>query len=332
MNQKEEIEFKKFIEELHNIAIANKDKEKPEVVNVHDLIIAYYVVSHMVINDEGDALLFLLSLNLINAFIKQPEAGSLPFLKYHFKNIIFELLDSMKKKDFPNMKVNYIAKELNNNNLILFTIYDMQFCYHSVPKIMEEKIDGKYKSNAVFAGIRNKNCINELYSKVLKNKLKYNNLSIHNKPLLERAYSLADDYLNGKISISKVKKICRLPEYCYQKIEKPKNINKPKPSNNSPKKQTMSYILQSRWGEFYRLALDKIETEEAKGKLCTISMTLKQNEEDLNTAIELIKSRNYIPTDKIGLSNFIIVKDEDDKNRLISKLKHPYNGQFIKLR
>ncbi|MCQ2794795.1 MAG: hypothetical protein MJ214_01125 [Bacilli bacterium] len=329
MNEKENMQFKKFVEELHKLAIANKDKEVPDVVSNRDALIAYYIVSHIDIIDEGDALLFLIANNLINTYIKQPEA--LTCFKYVFKNSLFIILNNLKKRDFPNIKVNYIAKELNNNNLILFTIYDMQFSYHSIPKRMEWCITDKYKSDTVFAGVRNKNCINELFARVLKNKIKYNNITIRKKPLLKNAYDLADDYLSGKLKNKDIKYICRLPDYCYTEHQDQLGI-KVNQINQSSRKSGISYILQSKWGEFYRSALDKLDLEESKGKLCTISATLKQNEADLNAAIDIIKKNNYVPVDKITPSSFIIVKDEEDKDRLISKLKHPYNGEFIKLK
>ena len=87
--------------------------------------------------------------------------------------------------------------------------------------------------------------------------------------------------------------------------------------------------LQVKWGNFYRSYLPLLEKEESIGRICTISSLFKTNETLLNKVIEYIKENDLVAHDRISGSDIIIVVDEKDKERILSLLKHPFNGQFI---
>ena len=72
-----------------------------------------------------------------------------------------------------------------------------------------------------------------------------------------------------------------------------------------------------------------LEKEESIGRICTISSLFKTNETLLNKVIEYIKENDLVAHDRISGSDIIIVVDEEDKERILSLLKYPFNGQFI---
>lgn len=87
--------------------------------------------------------------------------------------------------------------------------------------------------------------------------------------------------------------------------------------------------LQVKWGDFYRSYLPLLEKEDSIGRICTISSLFKTNETLLNKVIEYIKENDLVAHDRISGSDIIIVVDEEDKERILSLLKYPFNGQFI---
>lgn len=86
---------------------------------------------------------------------------------------------------------------------------------------------------------------------------------------------------------------------------------------------------QVMWGNFYREKLNLLEDEKYIGKFITISSLIKQNIDILESIINKIKEKDYAPYDKISGADIIIVKDEEDKQRMLLNFRHPYNGSFI---
>jgi|GEM_PF-4964096 len=86
------------------------------------------------------------------------------------------------------------------------------------------------------------------------------------------------------------------------------------------------------WGDFYRSHLPLLEKEESLGKICGISMRLKDSVETITEVVNLMKERSLVAFDKITGADMLIVLDEEDKNRLISTLKYPFNGKYILLK
>jgi hypothetical protein len=85
------------------------------------------------------------------------------------------------------------------------------------------------------------------------------------------------------------------------------------------------------WGDFYRSHLPLLEKEESIGKIVGISMKLKDSVETITTVINAIKDKGYVAYDCITGADMIIVLDENDKERLLSTLKHPFSGKMILL-
>mgnify|MGYP003295108515 CR=1 FL=1 len=88
---------------------------------------------------------------------------------------------------------------------------------------------------------------------------------------------------------------------------------------------------QVAWGEFYRSQLPLLEQESSIGKICGISKTIKESLDTTNAVIEMIKSRNLVAFDKINGADYLVVKDEDDKERLLKTFRYPFNGKMVLL-
>lgn len=88
---------------------------------------------------------------------------------------------------------------------------------------------------------------------------------------------------------------------------------------------------QIAWGNFYREYESQLKKEESIGRKATISSELKSDMGTLNEALNYIKTNNLVPCDKVSGSDYLIVLDDDDRERLLSKLKYPFNGQIVKL-
>lgn len=85
------------------------------------------------------------------------------------------------------------------------------------------------------------------------------------------------------------------------------------------------------WRNFYREYESQLQKEESIGRIVTISSELKSDMDTLNEALDYIKTNNLVAYDKVTGSDYLIVLDDNDQKRLLSKLKYPFNGQIIKL-
>lgn len=85
------------------------------------------------------------------------------------------------------------------------------------------------------------------------------------------------------------------------------------------------------WGDFYRSHLPLLEKEESIGKICGISMRLKDNVQTITSVINLIKERGLVAFDQINGADILIVLDNEDKERLNKIFKHPFTGKYVLL-
>ena len=111
--------------------------------------------------------------------------------------------------------------------------------------------------------------------------------------------------------------------YLYRKEDKILHPEKyVRKSKTHPKDE-----CQVAWGEFYRQYDDSVKNN----NVVTISSRLKEDMSILNSVIDTIKQKEYIASDKINNSNYLIVLDEDDKKRMENIFKYPYNGTIVLL-
>lgn len=113
-------------------------------------------------------------------------------------------------------------------------------------------------------------------------------------------------------------------------IKRDEVVNVVQPKKRKKKGEyNISKKAQVLWGEFYRSYTHLVDAESSKGKLVTISAKVKQEIAVLQSVIDKIKEQELIPCDKIGESNFLIVSDQEDKEKLLKIFQHPYNGHII---
>lgn len=93
-------------------------------------------------------------------------------------------------------------------------------------------------------------------------------------------------------------------------------------------KKALMEKLNDRWKNFFNPYLPLIDKEESNGRKCGISTFIKSDEVLFDMAIKYIKENDLIPCSRISIMDFIIVADENDKEKIQTK---PFGGQFIVL-
>ena len=74
---------------------------------------------------------------------------------------------------------------------------------------------------------------------------------------------------------------------------------------------------------------NELSKEEYQGRRFNISGELKNDLEELKSAIELIKQKNGVLVHPIGESDYFVVKDEKNKEEVFGKLQRPYRGVVV---
>lgn len=137
-----------------------------------------------------------------------------------------------------------------------------------------------------------------------------------------------------KTGLSVAELIEKYPESKYEAIpylnSRAKRKEQGSENSNSPKRKTKN-VCQHIWGEFYREFLDDSVKKENESKTITVSAKAKLDQEKLEKAIDLIRKRGLIPTDKISNAHCIIAVDEEEKERLLGIFKYPFSGEFAYL-
>lgn len=193
MTDEENNKFNTFIDSLKDLAFQNKDNDMPQIVSDLDAFKAHYIIHNIDLQKDGDALLFLTSAALLNTYVKQDNHNEQ--INYSFKSTLKRLLRRSKHILFNSIKMNYIDKELGGNNLIIFEFNNCyQFSYHSVPKYLNKEIPEEYRCSSEYWGIRNKMFINDLFKRVLKNKIGFSNKTIDGSNLIEKINSIDVNY------------------------------------------------------------------------------------------------------------------------------------------
>lgn len=308
MDEDESNQFKDFVLKLTELAHANKDSETPNVVSDVDAYRAYYIVHNIKIEKDGDALLFLTSLALLNTYVKQDNHS--PLVDYSFKNCLEVLLQKSKHVFFRTIKMHYIDRELGGNNLFIVEFCDSyQFSYHSVKKHFKNLIVKEYKQKLKYWDIKNKSFINELFQKVYLNNIGFSNLTMNGEDLREKVTEFSEDLIKNPSKINEL-------------------VSLNKKHKHTKKEKTEGQLL---WDDYYKEYVDVLKNEGSKGKRYTMSGVIKEDVNLTRNVINKMKELNIIPSDPITSSDFFVVLDEADKQRILESLRYPYNGEFILL-
>ena len=309
MNDGEEIQFKNFIIDLSKLAESNRNNEVVEVVSHQDAFKAQYIVTNIKLVKDGDALLFLTSMALLNTYVKQKEHDLA--IGYWFKDLLKNLLIESKHTIFKTLKINYINKELNGNNILIFEFCDIyQFSYHCVERKWSKLILKEYKCDKTYWGIKNKTFINELFKRVTSNTIGFSNLTTHDEELLKQANEYSEEMI----------KHLNLTSDSSNEIKK---------FNNKGQRKSDSRIL---WEEYYQECLPLLDNASYIGKHYDVSKFIKDDLDLTRKVIEKLKQTKSLAINSIAKSDYLLVLDKSDQMRFESIFKEPYKGKYILLK
>lgn len=183
------MEFLNYTRELNELA--KKYQDSNEIISDDDLIKAIFYLNNMYINDTGDCLIFLASLNLCNAYLKQDKNK----ISYSFKKGIEYLIQVLNNRDIKDIFVSYTN---DNGKLYIFQIGNIQFSFHD-EKIIE--INEKYLRELSWDGIRKQRCAKVIFDSTIKNKLRVTNNTYRGKKISDKLEKVLDNYKNKKVNI-----------------------------------------------------------------------------------------------------------------------------------
>lgn len=186
MDEREE--FKLFCDRLNNECIRLQDADK-EYISDEDAFASYVYVREMKLELEGDFLLFLACINLLNTYVKQSDAK----IGYAFKREIDYFIDVCIRM---NNNVLRISEENDGSkgNLLMIQINSIQFSFHSALY----KNDGIVLDNTIkWDGVRKQKCALTIYNNCRSNKLLRSNITYRGADLDMVVDRYLDNYRRG---------------------------------------------------------------------------------------------------------------------------------------
>ena len=173
---------------------AKNYQDNHEIINKEDIIKAIYYIDNLFINNELDVLIYLLSLNLFNAYAKQETNHDI----YKFKKSIGTLINIINNKNIANIK---ICQTNNNGNLYIFQIGNIQFSFHDEKKVT---INEFYYQEMTWDGIKKQPCAKTIFNNCLDNKLTNTCITTTGKPIKLLINKLIADYHNNILSFEEI--------------------------------------------------------------------------------------------------------------------------------
>ena len=165
-----------------------------EKIEEEDLIKAIYYIDNLYIKDELDALVFLLSLNLCNAYAKQAPNHDV----YTFKKDIKTFIDIINKQRIPNIKA-WMTND--KGNLYIFEVGNIQVSFHDEKKV---QIDEFYQKEMSWDTIRKQPCAKSLLDMCLEYRLTNYQITMTGKPIKILVNKLINDYHKNILSLEDI--------------------------------------------------------------------------------------------------------------------------------
>lgn len=184
--------FLEYTKKLNDLAV-NYQKE-PEEIDDIDIAKAIYYLNNIYIEQIGDCLIYLSSLNLCNTYVKQTKSK----IGYRFKKGIEYFIDILNHKQIDNI---YINCTNNNGMLYIFQIGNIQFSFHDEKKV---EINDKYLKDITWDGIKKQPCAKSIFNSVIQNKIQVTNKTYRGKNLEEKIKRTEENYKDGKITIEEL--------------------------------------------------------------------------------------------------------------------------------
>ena len=186
------MDFLEYTKKLNELAISLQ--EEKDIINDEDIIKAIFYMNNMYIDDIGDCLIFLASLNLCNAYVKQNKDK----ISYAFKKGIGYILDVLNYRDIKDIYINYVN---NNGMLYLFQLGNIQFSFHDEKAII---INDKYLKDLSWDGIRKQNCAKSLFNLVIDNNIRVTNKTFRGDDLNKKLEETLENYKLNKIKFEEL--------------------------------------------------------------------------------------------------------------------------------
>lgn len=165
-----------------------------EIIDEEDIIRAIYYIDNLYINNELDALVFLLSLNLCNAYAKQEANHDI----YRFKKDIKTFIDVINKQRIPNLKL-FMTND--KGNMYIFKVGHIQFSFHDEKKV---DINEFYIQDMTWDTIKKQPCAKSLLEMCLDNKLTNYEITMTGKPIKILINRLIDDYHKNLFTLEEI--------------------------------------------------------------------------------------------------------------------------------
>ena len=182
------MEFINYTKQLNELATKLQDKAQ-EIISEEDIIKAVAYLNNIKIEDTGDCLIFLSSLNLCNTYVKQQPSK----ISYSFKKCIEYILDTLNEKQIDDIT---ISKSKDKGTLFIFQIGYIQFSFHDEKKV---DINEKYIENLTWDGIRKQKCAKSIFNSTINNKIRVANKTHTGENLKEKISKIVENYRLEKI-------------------------------------------------------------------------------------------------------------------------------------
>ena len=186
------MEFINYTKRLNEIALSKQKETESELLTEEDIIKAITYINNMLIEDSGDCLIFLSSLNLCNAYVKQNNSK----ITYSFKKCIEYFIEIL---NYKNIKDLYICKIKNNGTLFIFQIGEIQFSFHDEKTV---EINKQYIKELSWDGIKKQKCAKTIFNSAINNKIRVTNRTYRNQDLDEKISKTIENYKKEKNNIN----------------------------------------------------------------------------------------------------------------------------------
>lgn len=150
------ISFLELTKRLNDKAISLQNRNENEYITYNDALKAITIANKMHIENEYDALLYILSLNLLNTYVKQKDSK----IGYSFKADLIPFVKIMNQLQIKNISM-FMNKE-HGNTVLYITMGAIQFSFHGINK--ELVVPNEYLKEQQFDYVRKHLCALTLFN------------------------------------------------------------------------------------------------------------------------------------------------------------------------
>lgn len=182
-------EFIEFCSLVNKKCIELQNSEKEYISDILAFE-AYSYITQMKLELDGDFLLFVSSLNLLNTYVKQVDSK----IDYSFKKQIDYFLEVCLRVNKGALKINKVLD--GKNDLLIIQINDLQFSFHSV-NCRYSGIKENLSNDLKWDGVRKQLCSVTIFELCKQNNLLRCNITYRGKCLDDKINRFVDNYKKG---------------------------------------------------------------------------------------------------------------------------------------